>query len=345
MNPSMPRIRISSRRRVALVCALTAAVAVVTAPPAAADPARPTNYRSEVTEITPPGAAVDARVVGGDAFLELAVGEGSQMMVFGYGGEPYLRFDPDGRVFVNLRSPAHYLNDDRFGQSEVPPSASVDADPQWELLAEGGRYGWHDHRIHWMAPAPPPGISRQEISKVLDWTVPVELDGEPVTIAGTLDWVPAISPVPWIGLAVAMGLGLIGVSRRTRFGVAVVSIVGATAALVVGGAEVAASPLGASGEILALGPPTLALALGILAFLHPRATVPAVVTAVMLGVWAVLRRAVLWMPELPSGLPPPLERGGVALAIGAAVALVYATTQIVSQPRQPSTNGPTKGGI
>jgi hypothetical protein len=317
--------------RVAATVVLAAVLALAGAPPAFADPARPTNYQSEVTGMSPSVPGVDARVVGGDAFLELTVTQGLQVVVMGYGAEPYLRFDPDGQVFVNVRSPAHYLNDDRYGQSEVPASASVEAEPLWEVLTEGGRYGWHDHRIHWMAPQPPPGIQRDEVSTVLDWTIPIEVDDESVVISGTLRWLPAISPLPWIGLAAIACVASLGVLRASKFGVPLVSVVGAGLALVVAGAEVAASPLGASAGLLVLGPPTLALILGLLSVLHPQAPIPVAVTAVLLGVWTALRAPVLWMPVLVTGLPAALERTGVAVAMGAALALLYGAIRLTSQ--------------
>ena len=64
-----------------------------------------------------------AHVVGGDAFLELTVDEGTEVVVPGYGGEPYVRFLADGTVERNTRSEATYLNEDRQGAVELPAGA------------------------------------------------------------------------------------------------------------------------------------------------------------------------------------------------------------------------------
>lgn len=286
-----------------------------------ADPARPTNYRSEVTSVTPSALPVSVSVVGGDAFLQLQVEPGSAATVHGYGGEPYLRFDPDGTVFVNVMSPAHYLNEDRYGQTEVPAGVSVDAEPRWEALATGGTYGWHDHRIHWMAPAPPPGIQRNEISRVLDWEVPLEVDGTEAMIAGTLTWIPSISPIPWAGAAALVAVGGLALVRSRPRTATAIGVIGGLSASVVGAAEVMVSPLGASGEVLALGPAVVALLFAVLSVVHPRSPVPPTIVAVLLAVWSVIRIPTWTMPELPTALPENLERIGVALAAGAAVAL------------------------
>jgi hypothetical protein len=314
------------------VMLLAALFLVVTAAPASADPARPTNYRSEVTGVSPAGSPISATIIGGDAFLWLEVEPGVQATVAGYGGEPYIRFDPDGAVWVNTRSPAHYLNDDRYAQSAVPADASVDAEPRWELVTGDGTYGWHDHRIHWMAPAPPPGIQTDLESKILDWAVLLEVNGVATTIEGTLTWFPSISPLPWILLAAtaaAAGFALTGVHRLAA---TLIAVVAAGSALIVGGAEILAAPSGAADEWLAIGPPATALVFGILSVLHPRSPVPLMITGVLLGVWGMLRVSTLWMPELPTELPASIERAAVAIVGGVAIALVVAALRSASAP-------------
>jgi len=93
------------------------------------------GYGSTVTSVSPAGS-VDAVVLDGDDRLQLTVDDGRVVVITGYEGEPYLRFGPDG-VFENVRSPAAYLNDDRYGKVELPDSADPDAPPEWERVAPG----------------------------------------------------------------------------------------------------------------------------------------------------------------------------------------------------------------
>lgn len=167
------------------LASLIVAVAVLLLFPAAAgaDPARPSDFRSEVTAVRPGVSSVEVRVVGGDAFLDLSVAPGHEVLVEDYGGQPYLRFQADGTVEENRRSPATYINEDRFATTEVPPGLSSDAaaDRDWRVVAEDGTYAWHDHRIHFMARTPTPALER---GQVVRWSVPLRVDGEAVRIEG-----------------------------------------------------------------------------------------------------------------------------------------------------------------
>jgi len=164
---------------------------LLTASPAAADAAGPSDFRSEVTGIVPEMAGVQAEIRGGDSFLELTVDEGHTVVVEGYQGEAYVRFSPDGTVERNRLSTATYLNDDRRGAGiTIPPEAQQadeDTPPDWEQVASGGTYAWHDHRVHWMDDASP-NIDRGElVGGAYDpWRVPIVVDGAPAEIQGTL---------------------------------------------------------------------------------------------------------------------------------------------------------------
>ena len=132
-SSSGPRLPVTHLAAVAL------AAAALGAPlPAAADSARPTNYRSEVTSIEPPNGGVSADVVGGDAFLRIEAAPGVTVEVPGYEGEPYVRIGADGTVEVNRNSPSYWVNEDRFGARAVPPEL------RWTPtgLADGGGR-WH----------------------------------------------------------------------------------------------------------------------------------------------------------------------------------------------------------
>jgi hypothetical protein len=183
-------------------CAAALALAALALPATALAHEGNPNYRSEVTGSTP---AINARVLNFDDQLQIAVEPGHEAIVLGYEDEPYVRVGDDGTVEVNRRSPTTYLNEDRFAEVEVPDSADAEAPPQWEPVAAQGRYAWHDHRIHYMARDLPPQVSDESVeTKVFDWMVPVEVDGELSAIEGTLTWVPDEGGP---SIAVALGLG------------------------------------------------------------------------------------------------------------------------------------------
>ena len=85
--------------------------------------------------------ACTAEIRGGDSFLEVTVDEGHTVIVEGYQGEPYLRFQPDGTVERNRLSTATYLNDDRKGKVDHPAPTVTGGrtptpTPEWEQIAD-----------------------------------------------------------------------------------------------------------------------------------------------------------------------------------------------------------------
>lgn len=207
-------------------CAAALAALCVLAPTALAHEGNP-NYRSEVRSIEPPVAGLDAQIVNFDDRIELRHDGDQVVTVAGYRGEPYLRFEPGGLVKVNRRSPAAYLNEDRFANVEVPDSAQPGAEPEWETVAQNGRYGWHDHRIHWMSQTPPKAVQEDESRRVriFDWKVPMAVAGEPVAVRGSLTWlgrddggIPVAAAVSLGAAVLAGGLLVLFVRRRRRSG-------------------------------------------------------------------------------------------------------------------------------
>jgi len=177
-----------------MACALAVLAAAAVAAPVALGDAGTPNYRSKLVAVTPTTKGLVVRVVDGDDALELRNTTGGNVMVPGYEGEPYLRFLKSGRVEVNANSPAKYLNEERYGGVTVPKTAGAKSAPRWQLVAQGGRYVWHEHRIHWMSTIEPPRVKAsggKTLMKVFDWNVPLKVGASRVKVNGTLWWVPS----------------------------------------------------------------------------------------------------------------------------------------------------------
>jgi len=339
-------------RRVAAVLAVAAVAGLAGAEPAAADPPRPTDYESVIESIEPAPDGVEVAIVGGDAFLELRVDEGHEVAVPGYSDEPYLRFLPDGTVERNRNAPTTWVNEDRYGDSDVPASATVDAEPDWERVAGGGEYAWHDHNIHWMGSGRPAGKGPGDV--VQNWSLLLDVDGTETTVTGDLTWAHAVNPLPWaaLGIAAAVAVGLLSRRAAARRGAddgpgagppigAVAAVAGTVLALVAGGAQYADAPAGSGVSPLLFAVPLAGLVAG-LAGLALRRRAPMVATAGSLAAvaavvgWALLRLSVLWKPILPTLLPDAVDRSLTTLALGLAVAaaavVVLATPLVPALP-------------
>jgi hypothetical protein len=312
---------------------------LVPAVPAHADAPVPTDVRSMVEAIDPPADAVDAEIVGGDSFLRLRVEPGHEVVVAGYEGEPYLRFGRDGGVAVNRRSPAAFVNESRFGR-EPPPEADAAARPEWDEVAAGGSYAWHDHRTHWMATSRPDPPLRS-------WAVPITVDGEAATIAGVYRYEAPPSAWAWwvvAGLLAAAG-GLLA-WRRPGWLAWVIAISGA--AVTAYGVELSRLPGGTGGTggaTVALG--AVAVVCAVLSSLRRWAAGPLLAgsgIALLVAGWRHVD--VLDHSVLTTTWPEALERLVVSSALGlGAVASVVGLAQSlgVYQPsgtRRSASSGP-----
>lgn len=299
--------------------------------PALADPAGPTDYQSRVVEVEPPSEGFEISMIGGDAFIRLVNAGGSLIEVIGYGGEPYLRFLPDGTIQQNERSPARYVNEDRYAIVDVPESASAQAEPEWRVVATDGSYSWHDHRTHWMNPDPPPFAEPGD--QILEGVVPLVVDGAEVDVTVVSVWLE--SEFPWsVPLGALAGL-LVGVAvlraRQLRV-TALLTLVLAVAALAVAITAFFSVPAETAPSVLLWVVPLTAAVLCAPATRTGRggeavrwdsthATV-LLVAALELLIWAVVRREWLFAAILPTNLPYPVDRAVVALVmVGSLVVL------------------------
>jgi hypothetical protein len=209
------------RAFLATVVSLTLLAPAASAHPRAEGYSR--GFQSKVLSVRP-DAGLHVTVVDGDDRLRV-VNEGiRELVILGYDGEPYLRIGP-GEVYRNQRSPAAYLNRDRFARVAVPLSADPRARPQWRRVSDRPEWQWHDHRIQWMASGPPVEVrdSPEKRHMIFAWRVPGRLGGEAVTIAGRLDYEPVseesaspllLAAVAATGAAALLGLGFLAVRLR-----------------------------------------------------------------------------------------------------------------------------------
>ena len=207
---------------------IAATVAVVaTAPPAAAHGSAgksATNWRSEVTGITIVDSGARATTTDLGDHVEVTADGSHQIIVFGYNGEPYLKFDAQG-VSINGNSPAVFINRSTTHSKKVPPRFDAKAAPQWRRETTARSYSWHDHRFH----RGPGGTPRA-------WTIPISVDGAPAKIAGRLLYVDPTAPSTalFVGVAAVGFLSAFAMLRRRAMTIvsALAVLVCATAILV-----------------------------------------------------------------------------------------------------------------
>lgn len=311
-------------RRTITVGWLVALLAGLGAPPALADPPGPSDYRSTVIDIDPPSDAFEIQVIGGDSFVRLISQPGRTIDVIGYGGEPYLRFLPDGTVLENQRSPSRYVNEDRYAVADVPESASTLADPEWLEVADDASYSWHDHRTHWMNPHPPPGAEPGE--RILEGVVPLFVDGAEVDVTVASEWEEM--GFPWSTLIGAL-LGFLAGMMAIRAGrlrvAATLTLAIAVLALSVSVAAYLAVPTETGPSWLMWAVPLTACLLTVPATLgrrpgesgRSRPATAVLVAALELFVWGLVRWDWMFAAILPTSLVPWIDRLVVGMAIPA----------------------------
>jgi hypothetical protein len=327
-------------------------VSLAVATPVLADPAGPTDYRTEVVAVEPPTPAIEVAVIGGDSFLELDATRGADVVVMGYQGEPYLWFRPDGAVLENRNAPSTYVNADRYGGGEIPPNASADAEPDWEQVGSGHRWAWHDHRIHWMQRSRP--LGRAAGDQILEAVVPLVVDGAEVDVGVISVWQPAPSTVPmWLGVvagaATTAALWVLR-ARRERM----LLLVGpAGLALLVGVWQFRSLPSETGPRLVWWVLPAIAVACAVVAVVAAlrRRAFAARAAALLVGVelfgWGWIRRDGLTAAIIPSDAPGWLDRLSVALALtaGAGIAATMLWELFASGASRPSRPARSSGAV
>ncbi len=312
--------------------AVLVAVMLMTASPAAADPAGPTDYRSEIVSVDPPAPNVTVEMIGGDSFIRMVVPAGTSVEIIGYHGEPYLRFGPDGTVEVNDSSPTTYLNEDRYAAVSVPDRASPDAQPAWRAVADDGAYAWHDHRTHWMnesRPAAQPG------DQILEAVIPVVVDGRTAEVSVISTWEPPPSPLPGVvGAVLGVCVGLFAGRAVGRTGAAVLAMVG-LAATAVSAVAYLSVPAETAPSLVPLIIALLATATAGYGAVRriPDVLISVTAPALVLIGWATLRRQWLLRAILPTTIPA-IDRLITAMTLTAAVAALVAAAVVAVRERR-----------
>jgi hypothetical protein len=202
--------------------ALGVAAALLLAQAAAAHQGNP-NYRSVLDSVSPQVKGLSLHVLNYDDRFELTNHSGRTVTIQGYNGEPYARVLANGTVELNKRSPAYYLNDDRYADVKVPASADPKAPPQWSVVDKTASVQWHDHRMHWMSKSMPPQVKdTSKRTKVFDYAIPLSVGSRPGNIRGTLFWQPTsgggapVGAIAGLVALVVVGLGAVVIVRRRR---------------------------------------------------------------------------------------------------------------------------------
>ncbi|MFL6096847.1 MAG: hypothetical protein ACJ71Y_15450, partial [Blastococcus sp.] len=242
---------------------------------------------------------------------------------------------PDG-VWRNQRSPATYINLDRYARVRLPASVDPRAEPRWVRLSTQPHYVWHDHRTHWMTQGLLPPVVAADPGRshtVFAWAVPLRYGATEARVQGVLTWTPP--PSPWLvwplygaTALLAAAAGLFAGTARPLGGL---MVLGAAAALWHAGATPvpAVSVSSHAGAILAALLPALMAAvvagIGVRAARRGRGVMTGLF-AVVLG-WLLLVQGlpdvdVLWSANVLTNGPQAVGRVAVALLLALGAGLV-----------------------
>lgn len=206
-----------------LFAALGTLAALALAAPVASGHQGNPNMESIITGVTPKTPGIALQVLNRDDRFELTNHSKQDVLIYGYQDEPYARVMGDGTVEQNVNSPAYYLNDDRYANVEVPPSASAEAAPKWKVLDRTGSFQWHDHRMHYMGKGTPPSVKdKGQRQKIQDYAIPIRIGAAKGSITGAYWWSPQKDGGPPAGAIAALvvlvlaGGAAVVLTRRRR---------------------------------------------------------------------------------------------------------------------------------
>ena len=241
------------------------------------DAVQPRDTQSVIESVAPAlPKGVKVSIVGSDTFVRVE-SVGHDVQVQGYEDEPYLRIDKEGTVQVNDSSQTTVLNSDRYGNVDLTEFKKSDI-PKWRTIATNGIAMWHDHRSHWMNPVKPATIDDK--GTVLQWTIPITVDGVVTMVDGALYLRSSPSTLWWLVSLISLLLaGILALKnpRALRLATLLLSACG----VLVGTLELIGLPAGARITPILLMFSAGALALSAVAFVGQRMRIASHVAAAM----------------------------------------------------------------
>jgi hypothetical protein len=340
----------ASLGRAGLVVALAGLLVVSLAGPAQAHVigvgGRPSNYRTDVLDVTPPVPGLTIRILEAGNQLELTNHSGQEVVVLGYRSEPYLRVGPTG-VDENQRSPSSYANRFANPPKRIPAGLDPAAPPRWRRIRNQPAAVWHDHRSHWSGPDPPAVTADRGHRQVVvaNWQIPLRLGQRTALIQGDIVWVPGPSPWPWVLLALIAFVVVAAAGWRRWYGLLALLV----------GVAVAADLIHTAGAFAASTAPVVAKVYGAIISATGWVAAIAAVWQLRRGRWQAGRILLLLagtflafagaLPDvgalarsqLASPLDPTLTRAAIALTLGVGLGLLAASLLIPdsTRPTQP----------
>lgn len=289
----------------------------------------PTDYRAAVTSISPAAPAVGVTVGLGGQWVRVTNRDAAQVVVLGRQGEPFLRLAGD-QVQVNELSTTAV--DSGLVQPTAPPSAPATG-PKWVPKTGGDRISWTDPRI-----TPGPGTGRSAT-----WELPLIVDGQQVSVLGTVQRVPAPSPWPWVAALVSLtaavsALGWVRNWRGPMVAVVTLGILAFTLHLL--GTGFTPQENGALYAWIGIGAVgAFALLIGlvtVLSTVRGRTSAPerVITTGIMVLILAATDITVLWNSQLPFAGPAALDRALTVLTYGTALGMLVAGVRLSRLARQ-----------
>ena len=339
-----PHLRAARKALVRLSVALAACAAAAAIRPASAGAhvssgRISTSFEARVDEIRPPVPGVTATVLDGDLKLRIDAAPPHVVTVLGVIHESFIRIGPGG-VFVSSGSPT--------AESAGLVTQQQMRAARWIRVSGGHSFAWHESRLR-----PVPFVSGAG-RRVAGWSIPLLVDGRPVTISGSEWYAAQPRRLLWALPAVAavMVAAIVLATRREQL-IWLVAVVGLMIALVTW-------MTGWIGVLLDQRLSTGPLVVSVLYAISVVLVVAAAVTAprraperlVAMGVVGVLV-ATFTLPALGvfqrgfvlSALPATAARACVTLALGCGlgVALLAGPSLVSSLRRTHSPGVPARG--